>query len=242
MLGYLAGLQTQLDDAARSLAGARTELESCGAEPAPPPEGGPEPDPEERACWVAWARLSFAERGAGAHRGDLATAEDSCRRSVALFRAVDKVHVAPRGVRRPRRHASARATAPTRRRPSMRGLAVTTPRGELHIRGLALWSLGVDARQDRDLDRAAELAGRSLDCGGGSVTTPGWPGPRVAGGIASERREANRSATLLGAAMRLWDQVGLDPLAGAFIAAAARGRREGALRGRARRSGAFAAA
>ncbi len=213
--GYLAGLQTQLDDAARCLTAARAELESDGPEPAP--DGPADPD---RGRTVAWARLRFAEGVQALYAGDLAAAEHSCRRSIALFRAAEELPGLPAafvvlGVT---------LSADDRRQEAAgvhaEGLALTAPRGELHIRGLALWALSVDARRAGDLGRAKELAAQSLDLRSRIGDDAGVAlALESLASIAAEEGEAARSATLLGVAMRMWDRVGLDPLAGQYIAA-----------------------
>ena len=217
--GYLAGLQTDLKEAAGSLRAARVALESGGPEPAPPAEGV-DRDEAERARTVAWARLRFAEGVQALYTAEVADAEDSCRRSIALFRSVGELHGLPAAYVVLGVALSAAGRTDEAAAVHAEGLALTTPRGELHIRGLALWALSVDARKDRDLERAEELAGRSLDLRWRIGDDAGVAlALESLASISAERREANRSATLLGAAMRLWDRVGLDPLAGQYIAA-----------------------
>lgn len=219
MCGYLASLQTQLKEAARHLAEAREELERAGEEPQLG-TGTETPAAGDRCRTVAWARFRFAEAVHALYSGDVVTAESSSRRSIALFRSVDEVHGLPAayvvlGVALSASDRDEEAAAVQHE-----GLALTTERGELHIRGLALWALSLDARKSGDLARASELARASLDLRWRIGDDAGVAlALESLASISAERRAATRSATLLGAAMRLWGRVGLDPLSGAYIAA-----------------------
>jgi len=100
-----------------------------------------------------------------------------------------------------------------------KGLAITEARDELHIRGLALWALSVDARRTGDLARAAGLACLSLDLRSQIGDDAGVAlALESLASISADQGDAVRSATLLGAATQLWERVGLDPLAGQYVA------------------------
>ncbi len=99
-------------------------------------------------------------------------------------------------------------------------LAVTEPTGELYARSLALWSLGLDARDRGRLDEATELEMRALTMKAALRDHPGVAVVLEAlASIAAARGEAARSATLLGAAGAIWQFVLVHPVAAPFIAA-----------------------
>ena len=89
-------------------------------------------------------------------------------------------------------------------------LAITEPVGECFHRAYALWALGLLALRQDDLDRAAGLQHQSLRLRRGlqDLTGTGWSLESLAWVEAAAGQSA-RAATLLGAADRLWESLGL---------------------------------
>jgi non-specific serine/threonine protein kinase len=201
--GYLAELQVKLNEAGHRIAAARAELE-CST-------GAPHT--------VAWARLHFAEAVQALYRGDLTAAERSCRRSIELFESAGDVHGLPAAYVVLGVCLSAGGREGEAAAAHARCLAITEARGELHIRGLALWALSVDARRSGDLARAAGLARLSVDLRSQLGDDAGVAlALESLASISAAQGDAVRSATLLGAAAQLWERVGLGPLAGKYLA------------------------
>lgn len=92
--------------------------------------------------------------------------------------------------------------------------------GERFLHSMALWSLSLDLRERGDLDAADAHATRALE-----LKRPIGDEVGVAlcleslAATASVRRDPARSATLLGAAERLWRRIGVTALSAPYIAA-----------------------
>jgi non-specific serine/threonine protein kinase len=99
-------------------------------------------------------------------------------------------------------------------------LRVTAAIGELYMRSYTLWSLGIDALESGDPAEAARLQLEALtmkaelqdDLGIALVL-------EALAAVASVGGDPHRSGVLLGAAKRMWDLIGMTPLAAPYIAA-----------------------
>lgn len=98
-------------------------------------------------------------------------------------------------------------------------LDLTEPRGELWLTSYAEWGLGVDALQAGDLDRAILLERKALrakaDFGdklgiGLTIEALAW--------AAAEQRRGKEAAVLLGAAERIWEEIGTGVAAMPYLA------------------------
>jgi non-specific serine/threonine protein kinase len=99
-------------------------------------------------------------------------------------------------------------------------LRVTAAIGELYMRSYTLWSRGIDALESGDPAEAARLQLEALtmkaelqdDLGIALVL-------EALAAVASVGGDPHRSGVLLGAAKRMWDLIGMTPLAAPYIAA-----------------------
>ena len=100
------------------------------------------------------------------------------------------------------------------------GIALCDSLGERNFRSHLQWLLGLGALEAGDLDEATRLQGDALRARGELHDQLGTALSFEAfGAVASKAGESDRAATLLGAASRVWAQIGLNPLAAPYIAA-----------------------
>jgi predicted ATPase/DNA-binding CsgD family transcriptional regulator len=200
MLAYLAAIRGDTDEALARLEEARGLL-------------------EQRPDELAGAYLTFAAASVHFFAGDHRLALQHCLESIERFRrlgVVNHVSVALMicGVCRevlgdPEGAQAARSEC----------LQITEASGELYTRSLVLWSLGVAARDEGDLDAAHDLQLRALAMKWELRDQPGLAIVLEAlAAIASARGDGDRAATLLGAARSIWTRVQGEPASAPFIA------------------------
>jgi predicted ATPase/DNA-binding CsgD family transcriptional regulator len=200
MLGYLAAIRGDTDEALTRLAEAHDLLQHHQDD-------------------LARAYLAFAAASIHFFAGDHRAALDHSLESIERFRrlgVVNHVSVALMicGVCR-----EALGDVEGARAARAECLQITEASGELYTRSLVLWSLGVVARDEGDLATAYDLQLQALSMKWALGDQPGLAIVLEAlATIASAQGDGDRAATLLGAARSIWTRVQGDPAAAPFIA------------------------
>lgn len=212
----MAAIQLDLDYADRRLEEART----AAAAFAPVPEHEGRDSLPHSPELVARAYLLLAGATHAVCTGQNGAAIPLARQGAELFEAAGKLSGALTCLLELGLAASATGRAEDATAVMSRVLELTTERGEVWARSSVLWTMGMNALADGDLDRAEELQRSSLrmkrqvrDELGTAIEL------EALAAVSSARGDARRSARLLGAASRAWRRIGGSPLAAPYIAA-----------------------